>query len=202
MKSLLSFQNAVTNNFLIVGLGNPGQAYEKSRHNVGFRALNFFAKRHSITFKRNNKVLGEIGNGVIGAYKAYTLFPMTYMNNSGEAVCRSSKELKVKSDQVAVVVDDIALSVGDIRFKERGSAGGHNGLKSIEHYLGTQNYPRIRIGIGHPEGRDLADFVLSNFSYEEEQQLPEVFNHVANVIDCWILQGIQSAMCLANTNKS
>lgn len=202
MKSLLSFQNAATKDFLIIGLGNPGTAYEKTRHNVGFRAVRSFAKRHGIAFKQVRKLSAEVGKGFIGASSAYLLLPLTYMNSSGEAVRLALKAFKMKPEQIVVVVDDIALPVGVIRFKEDGSSGGHNGLKSIEQHLGTKSYPRIRIGVGHPEGENLADFVLSNFGREEELKLPEVFNHVAEVLGCWVLNGTQAAMHLANTNKS
>jgi PTH1 family peptidyl-tRNA hydrolase len=202
MKSLLSFQNAATKEYLIVGLGNPGKAYEKTRHNVGFRAVKHFAKRHSITFRQAQKVSAEVGTGRVGDSSVGALLPLTYMNSSGEAVLRAMKVFKVPVERIAVVVDDIAFQVGDIRFKKEGSHGGHNGLKNIEEHLGSRDFPRLRIGVGHPQGADLAEYVLSNFDKEDETKLPEVFNHVADVLDSWILQGTQMAMTLANTKKS
>jgi peptidyl-tRNA hydrolase, PTH1 family len=202
MKSLLSFPNAATKEYLIVGLGNPGKAYERTRHNVGFRAARHFGERHSITLKKAHNMSAEIGTGRVGTSSIGVLLPLTYMNSSGEAVLHAMKAFKVPSERIAVVVDDIALPVGDLRFKESGSSGGHNGLKSIEEHLGTSDFPRLRIGVGHPGGGDLADFVLSPFEKGEETQLPEVFNKVADAIDCWILQGMQKAMGLANTKKN
>ncbi len=201
MKSLLSFRNEATKDFLIVGLGNPGIAYEKTRHNVGFRAVRSFAKRHGITLKKAYHLSAELGHGRLGASSIGVLLPLTYMNSSGEAVKKALRAFQTPANRIAVVVDDIAFSVGDIRFKEEGSHGGHNGLKSIEEHLAATCFPRLRIGVGHPEGKDLADFVLSPFDSAEESQLPEVFNHVADVLDCWILRGIQPAMTLANTKR-
>ncbi len=206
MKSLLSFRNEATEeDYLIVGLGNPGKAYEKTRHNVGFRAVRYFAKRHSITLKQVQKLSSEAGVGRVDSSVVRVLLPLTYMNSSGEAVRLAMKAFKVPASRIAVVVDDIAFAVGDMRFKEEGSHGGHKGLKSIEEHLmkgGARDFSRLRIGVGHPGGSDLADYVLSPFDKEDEKKLPEVFNRAADVLDRWILQGSQAAMTLANTKKS
>ena len=206
MKSLLSFRNAATKDYIIVGLGNPGRAYEKTRHNVGFRAVRHFAKKHSITLKPVQKLSAEVGTGQVGTSIVRVVLPLTYMNSSGEAVKLAMKAFKVPADRIAVVVDDIAFPVGDMRLKKEGSHGGHNGLKSIQEHLGACDFPRLRIGVGHPSvggGKSaLADYVLSSFDQEDEKKLPEVFSHVADVLDSWILQGIQAAMTLANTKKS
>lgn len=201
---LPSFRNfaSASKEYLIVGLGNPGKAYEKTRHNVGFRAARYFAKRHAIALRQAQRMSAETGTGRVGATTIGVLLPMTYMNSSGEAVLHAMKAFKVPSERVAVIVDDIAFPVGEIRFKEEGSHGGHNGLRSIEEHLGSRDFSRLRIGVGHPGGADLADFVLSPFEKGEETQLPDVFNHVADVLDCWILQGTQKAMTLANTKKN
>ncbi len=201
MKSLLSSPNAATKGYLIVGLGNPGTAYEKTRHNVGFRAMRHFAKQHSIELHPAQHILAEIGIGRVGKSSVHVLLPLTYMNSSGEAVLHTMKAFKLLSNRIAVVVDDIAFPVGEIRFKEEGSHGGHNGLRSIEEHLGTRDFPRLRIGVGHPGEKELADYVLSPFSKQDEEKLPEVFNQVAYVLDSWILQGIQKAMILANTKR-
>lgn len=201
MKSLLSFQNAATKDYLIVGLGNPGRAYEKTRHNVGFRAVKHFAKRHSITLKQAKRMSAEVGTGHVETSPVGVLLPLTYMNGSGEAVKHAMKAFKVPSSRIAVVVDDISFPVGQMRLKEDGSHGGHNGLRSIEEHLGTRHFPRLRIGVGHPQGSDLAEYVLSPFDAEDEEKLPEVFNRAADVLDAWILQGIQPAMTLANTKS-
>src|SRR3569832_732711 len=148
MKSLLSFQNAATKDYLIVGLGNPGKAYEKTRHNVVFRAVKQFAKRHGITFKKAEKMSAEVAAGRIGTESVRLVLPLTYMNSSGEAVRHAMKAFKIPAERTVVVVDDIAFPVGEIRFKEEGSHGGHNGLRSIEDHLKTRNFPRLRIGVG------------------------------------------------------
>lgn len=202
MKSLLSSQNEATKEYLIVGLGNPGKAYEKTRHNVGFRAARQFAKRHGIALKSAHKMSADFGVGKVGDRSIGVVLPMTYMNSSGKAVEHAMKAFKVPASRIAVVVDDIAFKVGDIRFKEEGSHGGHNGLRSIEEHLETRDFPRLRIGVGHPEGADLAEYVLAPFCLEDEEKLPEVFNRVADVLDSWILNGIQEAMTLANTKRS
>jgi PTH1 family peptidyl-tRNA hydrolase len=201
MKSLLSFQNAARKNFIVVGLGNPGSAYEKTRHNVGFRAASIFAKRHSIPLKKKDRFSAEFGKRQVGEISVGVLLPMTYMNSSGFSVLKVLKDFKVPLDRVIVVVDDIAFPVGTVRLKEEGSHGGHNGLRSIEEHVGTKKFPRLRIGIGHPRGVDLADFVLSTFDKEDEKKMPQIFDHVADVLDCWILEGIQSAMLMANTKR-
>ncbi len=202
MKSLLSSQNEQRpKDYLIIGLGNPGSGYEKTRHNVGFRAVRQFAKRHGIELRKAARISAEIGHGTIDGVSVGLVLPLTYMNSSGEAVRECVKAFKVPLKQLMVVVDDVAFPVGDLRLKEGGSSGGHNGLKSIEAHLGTTEYPRLRLGVGSPGGQDLADYVLGKFEKAEEALLPQVFDKAADVLDCWIREGIQSAMTKANTKK-
>ena len=200
MKSLLSSPNEQRpKDFLIIGLGNPGSGYEKTRHNVGFRAVRQFAKRHGIELRKAARISAEIGHGTIDGVSVGLVLPLTYMNSSGEAVRECVKAFKVPLKQLMVVVDDVAFPVGDLRLKEGGSSGGHNGLKSIEAHLGTTEYPRLRLGVGSPGGQDLADYVLGKFEKAEEVLLPQVFDKAADVLDCWVREGIQSAMTKANT---
>ncbi len=200
MKSLLSCQNAARpKDYLIIGLGNPGSSYEKTRHNVGFRAVRQFAKKHGITLRRAARVSAETGHGTIEGASVGLVLPLTYMNSSGEAVRECIKAFKVPLKQVMVVVDDVAFPVGVIRLKEGGSSGGHNGLKNIEEHLGTSDYPRLRLGVGSPQGEALADYVLGKFEPAEEALLPQIFEKAADVLDCWIREGIQPAMTKANT---
>ena len=204
MKSLLSSPNEQRpKDFLIIGLGNPGPGYEKTRHNVGFRVVAWFAKRHGIALRKAARISAEIGHGTIEGVSVGLVLPLTYMNSSGQAVRECVKAFKVPLKQLMVVVDDVAFPVGDLRLKEGGSSGGHNGLKSIEEHLGTSEYPRLRLGIGSPGGpkgnQDLADYVLGKFEKAEEELLPQVFDKAAEVLDCWIREGIQSAMTKANT---
>lgn len=200
MKSLLSSPNEQrAKEFLIIGLGNPGSGYEKTRHNVGFRAVRQFAKRHGIELRKAARISAEIGHGTIEGRSVGLVLPLTYMNSSGQAVRECVKAFKVPLKQLMLVVDDIAFPVGDLRLKEGGSSGGHNGLKSIAEHLGTSEYPRLRLGVGSPGGQDLADYVLGKFEKAEEGLLPQVFDKAADVLDCWIREGIQSAMTKANT---
>ncbi len=200
MKSLLSSQNEQRpKDYLIIGLGNPGSSYEKTRHNVGFRAVRQFAKRHGISLRRAGRISAEIGHGTIEGTSVGLVLPLTYMNSSGQAVRECVKAFKVPLKQLMVVVDDVAFPVGAVRLKEGGSSGGHNGLKSIEEHLGTSEYPRLRLGVGSPEGQNLADYVLGKFEKAEEDLLPQVFDKAADVLDCWIREGIQPAMTKANT---
>ncbi len=200
MKSLLSSPNEQRpKDFLIIGLGNPGSGYTKTRHNVGFRVVARFAKRHGIELRKAARISAEIGHGTIDGVSVGLVLPLTYMNSSGEAVKECVKAFKVPLKQLMIVVDDVAFPVGDLRLKEGGSSGGHNGLKSIEAHLGTSEYPRLRLGVGSPGGQDLADYVLGKFEKAEEELLPQVFDKAADVLDCWVREGIQSAMTKANT---
>ena len=200
MKSLLSCQNAARpKDYLIIGLGNPGSGYEKTRHNIGFRAVRQFAKRQGIELRKGARISAEIGHGTLEGKSIGLVLPLTYMNSSGEAVRECVKAFKVPLKQLMVVVDDVAFPVGDLRLKESGSSGGHNGLKSIEEHLGTSEYPRLRLGVGSPGGQNLADYVLGKFEKAEEALLPQVFEKAADVLDCWIREGIQPAMTKANT---
>lgn len=200
MKSLLSSQNAQRpKDYLIIGLGNPGSSYEKTRHNVGFRAVRRFAERHGIALRKATRISAEMGHGTVEGASVGLVLPLTYMNSSGEAVRECVKAYKVPLKQVMVVVDDVAFPVGALRLKEGGSSGGHNGLKSIEDHLGTSEYPRLRLGVGSPEGQNLAEYVLGKFEKADEALLPQVFDKAADVLDCWIREGIQLAMTKANT---
>ena len=158
--------------WLIVGLGNPGSEYARTRHNVGFRAADALASLAGVKIDRA-KFRGLSRTCELGGHKVLLLKPETFMNNSGEAVQLAAMYYKIPIDHIVVVSDDISLPVGRIRVRADGSAGGHNGLKSIISHLGSQSFPRVKIGVGakpHPD-YDLADWVLSSFSSEEEQAL-------------------------------
>lgn len=199
MKSLLSSPNAAApKDYLIIGLGNPGSSYDKTRHNIGFRAVRHFGAKHEIKLRRMDRVSADVGHGTAHGKSVGLVLPLTYMNSSGEAVRAAIKAFKVQIEQVVVVVDDVALPLGLLRLKEGGSSGGHNGLKSIEQHLGTNEYPRLRLGVGSPGAESLADYVLGKFTPNEEALLPKVFEKTADVLDCWIQQGIQQAMTMAN----
>ena len=151
---------------MIVGLGNPGKQYEFTRHNAGFLCLDYLAAKHNIKVNKI-KFKSLVGEGNIGGEKVILLKPTTFMNLSGEAVVQAASFYKIDVSDIIVVYDDISLPVGALRIREKGSAGGHNGMKNIIYLLGKDNFPRIRLGVGSNGQRDLADYVLGKFSKEE-----------------------------------
>ena len=166
--------------FLVVGLGNPGMAYEGTRHNAGCAALEVLAKDVGITLtKKQFKAL--TGTGTIGDKKVMLLFPQTFMNNSGEAVQAAMSFYKITPDRLLVLSDDISLPVGGVRVRKKGSDGGQKGLRSIIAHIGTDDFPRIRIGVGakpHP-AYDLADWVLSKYKKDELPLMEQAFDRAA-----------------------
>lgn len=180
--------------YIIIGLGNPGKKYEHTRHNAGFDAIDRLAEKHNIKIdKLKHKAL--IGEGRIGFEKVVLVKPQTYMNLSGESVVSICQFYKPEFDHVIVMYDDIDLDVGKLRIRKKGSAGSHNGMKSIIKCIGTQEFPRVRIGVSKPpEGWDLADFVLSRFPKEQQKDLEESFERAALTVEEIIDSGIESAM--------
>ncbi|MEO3947913.1 aminoacyl-tRNA hydrolase [Gorillibacterium sp. CAU 1737] len=160
-----------------VGLGNPGREYKDTRHNVGFMALDRFAEEHGLAFKES-KCKGWLAEGNVAGHKVYLLKPATYMNLSGEAVRAFQQFYKASLDDMIVIYDDLDTDIGRLRLRYQGSAGGHNGIKSIIQHAGTQTFNRIRIGISrpHPAGRSVVDYVLGEFNKEERKLLPEVLD--------------------------
>lgn len=186
---------------LIVGLGNPGKAYEQTRHNIGFRLVHAFAEAHGMQFKDAEHLSGQLATGCIGDKKVLSLLPMTYMNSSGEAVRRCVDYFKVPIEHLIVVCDDVALPTAQLRLRSKGSDGGHNGLHSIETHLNTQYYARLRVGVGAPIDEILSDYVLGRFSEEEAKLMEDVTQKVIDVLDVWVGFGIAKAMQLANASK-
>lgn len=180
--------------FLIVGLGNPGRKYDKTRHNAGFRAVEALASRLSCPIDRG-KFQGLVGSCSYEGLRLVLLMPQTYMNLSGAAVAQAARFYKLPPERVIVICDDISLELGRLRVRADGSAGGHNGLKSIIAQLGTQSFPRVKIGVGakpHPD-YDLADWVLSTFSTQEEKALAEVWDKAAEATLTIALRGTDQA---------
>ena len=171
--------------FLIVGLGNPGREYENTRHNIGFAAIDVIAEKYNIDINRT-KFKGEYGEGFINGNKVILLKPYTFMNLSGESVREAIDFYKLTEDQVLIIYDDISLELGRLRIREKGSAGGHNGIKSIINHMGTDVFTRIKIGVGAPKG-DLVNHVLGKFSKDEvnilKQTLDAVTEATADIID-------------------
>lgn len=168
-------------NWLLVGLGNPGSQYDATRHNVGFRAIDLIAKDLGVKIDRS-RFRALIATADVGGDKVILMKPQTYMNASGLAVEAAAAFYKIPHHHIVVLCDDISLPVGKIRYRKDGSAGGHNGLKSIISALGGQDFPRVKIGVGekpHPE-YDLADWVLSKFSALEEKSLAPAIKNAAD----------------------
>lgn len=158
--------------WLVAGLGNPGKKYDKTRHNAGFHAIEAIAKENGDDLSREKGKFNALYlNTEIGDRKCLLLRPLTYMNLSGEAIAAAASYYKIPVEHIIVICDDITNPPGKMRIKRKGSAGGHNGLKSIIEHIG-EDFPRIRLGVGaKPEGRDLADWVLSDFGAEEQKQM-------------------------------
>lgn len=188
--------------WLIVGLGNPGKEYERTRHNCGFRALDVLAEDLSCKMDKG-KFQGLYGQANYGDKKLILLKPLTYMNLSGRSVQQFADYYHIPSQQVIVMFDDISLIPGRLRIRADGSAGGHNGIKSIIAQMGTQEFPRVKIGVGakaHPE-QDLADWVLSAFSAQEEKALSVALNNAAKAALCIIDKGVPEASNRYNGSK-
>lgn len=168
----------------VVGLGNPGKTYEKTVHNLGFMALDSFADANHLSFSKS-KYFGRVAEGVIGGEKVVLLKPETYMNLSGKSVIEMMNMLKLKPSEILIVSDDIDLSFADIRLRQNGSAGTHNGLRDIVSRIGT-DFPRIRIGAGRPEFMDLASYVLSKIPQDKMEILEEKFQKINKVIEMFI----------------
>lgn len=185
--------------FLIVGLGNPGKEYEGTRHNIGFETIDYLSKKYNIDVNRT-KFKGVFGEGFINNKKVVLLKPSTYMNLSGESIREAINFYKLESEEVLVIYDDISLEVGKIRIREKGSAGGHNGIKSIIANMSTDVFPRIKIGVGQPKG-DLVSHVLGRFSQEEISDLNEVIEASSEAVEIIVKDGTKEAMNKLNGFK-
>ena len=180
---------------IIVGLGNPSKKYEKTRHNVGFEVIDALADRFHIHMEQQrNKAI--VGKGVIAGQKVILAKPQTYMNLSGESVQGLMDYFKVDpSSDLIVIYDDISLDVGKLRIRQKGSAGGHNGIKSIISHIGTQEFLRIKIGIGEkPRGYDLADYVLGHFSKADQELMYEAYDRSCCAIEMLVQGQVNEAM--------
>ena len=179
---------------LVVGLGNPTIKYDKTRHNVGFEVIDALADKYNIALD-TMKHKGTYGKGKIDGQSVILLKPMTFMNLSGECVALVSKYYKVVPEDIIVIYDDINLDVGRLRIREKGSAGGHNGMKNIIGHLGTEEFPRLRIGVGmKPPKMDLADYVLSHFSEDEQALMNQGYDKACEALKLLLLDDISQAM--------
>ena len=186
--------------FLIVGLGNPGSQYEDTRHNIGFKVIDNIAKEYNIELNRQ-KFKGMCGEGFINGEKVILLKPTTYMNLSGESIREVVDFYKISNEDVLVIYDDISLDVGRLRIREKGSAGGHNGIKSIIAHLGTDIFPRIKVGVGQPNV-DLVNYVLGKFTKEEMEVLSESIDASTKAAKEIISSDVKTAMNIYNGFKA
>lgn len=181
--------------WLLVCLGNPGDQYENTRHNVGFMVADELAERHNIPVQRL-KFRALTNTVTIGDRKVLLMKPVTYMNLSGEAVHEAAAFYKIPPEHILVISDEVALAPGKLRVRRSGSAGGHNGLKNIIAHLGTDQFPRIRLGVGqkpHPD-YDMADWVLGKFQGEDKKAVEAAVKKAADAAECLIREGVDKAM--------
>lgn len=178
---------------LIVGLGNPGREYEGTRHNLGFEVVALLSRRHGIPVTRR-AFRSLVGEGGMAGERVLLMRPQTYMNLSGEAVAAAARYHKLQAEDVIVVLDDVALPIGRLRLRYTGSAGGHNGLANILLLLGTQDVPRIRIGVGASRPGALVSHVLSRFAREEAEEVAIACERAADAVECALAEGFETAM--------
>lgn len=188
---------------LIVGLGNPTGQYTYTRHNLGFLSIEALAAEQKVSLRKIAAVDGLVANVVIDGSSCSLLMPTTFMNNSGLAVKRLADKKGIAPQDILVIGDDLSLNFGSMRIRPSGSAGGHNGLKSIIEQLGTNEFARLRLGIGQAKvGVDTADYVLSNFTPAEKKALPEFINQALCCVHSWVSHGVEYAMNQYNKRTS
>lgn len=182
--------------YLVVGLGNPGKEYEGTRHNIGFEAIDYLSDKYNIELNRE-KFKGVFGEGFIKGKKVILLKPTTYMNLSGDSIREVANFYKLSNEEIIVLYDDISLAIGRLRVREKGSHGGHNGIKSIIANLATDVFPRVKIGVGAPKG-DLVSHVLGKFSKEENEVLDKTLRAVTEAVEIMIDKDNKEAMNKCN----
>lgn len=186
---------------ILVGLGNPDKEYTGTRHNIGFDAITAICDKTGISVNEK-KFKALIGKGVICGEKVVLMKPLTYMNLSGEAVIEAMNFFKLTPQDVCILYDDVNLEPGFIRVRERGSAGGHNGIKNIIQHLGSEEFPRIRIGVGEkPKEWDLKDYVLGHFSKEDEVKIRAALADAVTAAELFVIGDVQKAMNTFNCKK-
>jgi PTH1 family peptidyl-tRNA hydrolase len=179
---------------VVVGLGNPGSSYTRSRHNVGFRVVDAVAERHGVRFS-GRQYKSQVGEARIGGARVVLMKPQTYMNLSGEAVGRVRRALGLDPGQIVVVYDDLDLPVGRVRVRGDGSAGGHHGVESIIEALGSKSFPRVRIGIGRPGSKGgNVDYLLDAMTKEEADSLADSVDLAADAVETVLAEGVLAAM--------
>ena len=180
---------------LIVGLGNPGQDYEYTRHNLGFLVVNHFAKNNNLRVASSAICKAFEAKGTVSGKEVCLLFPLTYMNNSGVAIRQIVAKYEIALENILVVCDDFHIDFGKMRLRRKGSDGGHNGLDSVIYHLESEEFARLRLGIGFPPGKkDPADFVLENFDKKEKEELPFMIHDASECCAAWLTQDIGEVM--------
>ncbi len=186
--------------YVIAGLGNPGRQYEKTRHNMGFLVADEFAAAHGIDVRRiKHKAL--VGEGRIAGEKVLIVKPQTYMNLSGESLREVVSYYDVPMENLIVIYDDMDLETGVLRIRKKGSSGSHNGMKSVIYQLQSDEFPRVRIGIGSPSADDWKDYVTGQVTEKEAKVLAETIKNAASALECIITDGIDIAMNRFNTGR-
>jgi PTH1 family peptidyl-tRNA hydrolase len=184
---------------LIVGLGNPEPKYDRTRHNIGFEAVDSLAKSWQMPWQKQPRFNGLVADGTIGGAKIVLLKPLTYMNNSGQSIRAVVDWYKLSPQSVLVIYDEMDLPLGKLRLRLSGSAGGHNGMKSIIAHLGTQTFPRLRIGIGKSNpSQNTISHVLGRFAPQENIIMADVLQMATEAVECSIKKGVETAMNLYN----
>jgi len=186
---------------LIVGLGNPGRRYQGTRHNIGARVIDTLARRHHVALREEG--WADVGALTLDGARVLLARPQTYVNVSGTAVADLRRRHRLPLENLLVAFDDLDLPVGQIRLRAKGGHGGHNGMRSIIEALGSEEFARLRVGIGRPpEGVDPADYVLSRFSKEEQARLDEAVERAADAVEAFVRRGIEAAMSASNLRVS
>ncbi|MDD2189912.1 MAG: aminoacyl-tRNA hydrolase [Eubacteriales bacterium] len=179
--------------YIIAGLGNPGKKYENTKHNIGFITLDFLAEKHSININKiKHKAL--VGEGTISGQKLLLVKPQTYMNLSGSSIKEVMDYYKADLDKLIVIYDDVDIPIGSLRIRKKGSAGTHNGMKSIIYDLQDDEFPRVRIGIGAERKMSLAGYVLGGFKKEEKDLMRDAVERAVLAVECMLDKGIDAAM--------
>ena len=196
---MFSFKRPGPAQWLVVGLGNPGPKYEWTRHNVGFLVVDELAERANLPVQKL-KFKALTNTALIGGQSVLLMKPTTYMDLSGEAVGQAARFYKIPPERVLVISDDVALPQGKLRIRRSGSAGGHNGLKNIIAHLGSDQFPRVKVGVGgkpHPDS-DMADWVLSKFTGPDKTAMEQTIDRAADAVTCLLAQGVDKAMASFN----
>jgi PTH1 family peptidyl-tRNA hydrolase len=178
---------------LIVGLGNAGRKYARNRHNVGFQCLDRLAQAHGLSFTQR-RARASLALGKIADVRVALARPLTYMNLSGQTVKQLARFYQLSLDDILVICDDLDLPLGTIRLRPEGGSGGHKGMRSVIEALGSQAFPRLRVGIGRPPGNDAVSYVLSDFTADEQITLESVYERVVAAVELFLREGIEAAM--------